>query len=81
MTCGGSHTNFVYDRFRCAQMDLLISQVMKAYSNNSALKQKVLELLNVMRQPALPDIAFIFRAIGRKRPGKTMRAKNPVRSQ
>jgi hypothetical protein len=54
---------------------------MKAYSNNSALKQKVLELLNVMRQPALPDIAFIFRAIGRKRPGKTMRAKNPVRSQ
>jgi hypothetical protein len=81
MTCGGSHTNFVSYRFRCAQMDFLISQVMKASSNNSALKQKVLDLLNVMRRPAVPDIAFIFKAIGRKRPGKTMRAKNPFCSQ
>lgn len=53
-------------RLRCSEMDFLVSQVMKSATDNAGLKRKVLALLNSMRRPALPNIAFIFLAVGRK---------------
>jgi hypothetical protein len=55
-------------RLRCSEMGSLVSQVMNSATDNAGLKRKVLALLHTMRRPELPNIAFIFRAVGKKYP-------------
>lgn len=68
---------------KCERMKELIFDVARCEGSNKVLKQQVLELLQIMRKPKLPDIhiALAFPHKKSNRMYKRMRAMFPVKNK